>query len=193
MKVIIVYLFLMLSISAAAQEKPYYYQIPEAPATYTAASVAARMVDGLGFRYYWATEGLLEKDLSFKPSEDSRTTLETLEHIDGLTKVLLNATSKKINTSGRTKEKLSFAALRQTTLDQIKMASDLLKQPDADLEELKMIFERKNGNKEYPFWNLVNGPIADALWHIGQVVTFRRSSGNPLPKGVNVLEGTKSE
>lgn len=193
MKIFIVYFLLLLSMSANAQDKPYYYQIPDAPDNYTAETVAARMVDGLGFRYFWATEGLLEKDLSFKPSEDSRTTLETLEHIDGLTKVLLNAASKKINTANGTNEKLSFAALRQKTLDQIKMASDLLKQPDANLEELKMIFKRKNGNKEYPFWNLVNGPIADALWHVGQVVTFRRSSGNPLPKGVSVLEGTKSE
>ncbi len=193
MKLVAICVSLLLNFSAIAQEKPYYYQIPAVPETFTAASVAARMVDGLGFRYFWATYELNEKDLAYKPSEESRTSFETLEHIDGLTKVLLNAVNKKINTAGGAKEKLSFAELRQKTLEQIKMASDVLKQPGTDLEELKMIFERKNGNKEYPFWNLVNGPIADALWHVGQVVTFRRSSGNPLPKGVSVLEGIKSE
>ena len=35
-----------------------YYQIPDYPSSYNAATVAARTIDGLGFRYYWATEGL---------------------------------------------------------------------------------------------------------------------------------------
>ncbi len=40
---------------------------------------------------------------------------------------------------------------------------------------------------------LGSGPIADALWHTGQIVSFRRSSGNPIPKGVNMLTGERSE
>ena len=103
----------------------------------------------------------------------------------------MNAVNKKVNTSGGDSAKLSFVSLRQRTLEQIKMASNILKQPDAKPEDFDMIFERSNGDQEYPFWNLLNGPIADALWHVGQVVTFRRSSGNPLPKGVSVLQGKK--
>ena len=57
-----------------------YYQIPDYPEAYNAATVAARMIDGLGFRYYWATESLREEDLSFQPNEDARTVLETLDH-----------------------------------------------------------------------------------------------------------------
>jgi len=67
-----------------------------------------------------------------------------------------------------------------------------LKKPGVDLEELDMIFQRGNSKNEFPFWNLINGPISDALWHVGQVVTFRRSSGNPFPAGVSVLTGTKT-
>ena len=33
------------------------------------------------------------------------------------------------------------------------------------------------------------GPIADALWHVGQVVTFRRSSGNPFNSKASVFTG----
>jgi len=55
-----------------------------------------------------------------------------------------------------------------------------------------MIFEQGSNKSEFPFWNLINGPISDALWHVGQVVSFRRGSGNPLPNGVNVLTGVKS-
>ncbi len=175
-----------------AQDKPYYYQIPDTPATYTAATVAARLVDGLGFRYFWATEGLTENDLAFKPGNDTRTSFETLQHIDGLTKVLLNAVNKKQNAGGAA-EKLSFVELRQQTLQQIKEASLILKQPNAMLEDFDMIFERGGSKQVYPFWNLINGPVADALWHVGQVVSFRRSSGNPLPTGVNVLQGIKKD
>lgn len=193
MKVFILFAMSMLTGVLYAQERPYYYQIPEAPAVYTPATVAARLVDGLGFRYFWATEGLTEKDLAFRPAPEARNSMETLEHINGLTTVLLNAVNKKPTTGGTSKEKLSFEALREKTLQNIRAASDILKQPDADLENFDMVFERGNNKTEYPFWNLLNGPIADALWHIGQVVTFRRSSGNPLPKGVDVLQGTKSE
>ena len=182
----------MITLISSAQNKPYYYQIPEAPATFTPATVAARMVDGLGFRYFWATEGLTEKDIAYKPTEDSRTSLETLQHIDGLTFILLNAVNKKSTIGSSGFEKLTFEELRTKTLLQIQQASEILKKPDANLEDFDMIFERTNGKQEYPFWNLVNGPIADALWHVGQIVTFRRSSGNPLPKGVNVLQGTKT-
>ncbi|MBL7961542.1 hypothetical protein JNL27_15015 [bacterium] len=189
--------FFVLSIMAFtcglyAQDKPYYYTIPEAPKAYTAATVAARLVDGLGFRYFWATEGLTKKDLAFKPSDSARTSYETLQHIEGLTSVLLNAVSKQPTVISTEEEKLSFAELRKKTLMNIQSASEILKKPDANLEEFDMIFKRPDRSRSFPFWNLVNGPISDALWHVGQVVSFRRSSGNPLPEGVNVLTGKKT-
>lgn len=193
MKVALVIGAIILNTSLSAQQKPYYYQIPDTPAVYTAATVAARMVDGLGFRYFWATDGLTEKDMNFKPGDDTRTTFETLEHINGLTKILLNAVSNTSTKSGSTDKKLLFAELRTETLKNLQTASEILKKTESKLEEFDMLFERANGSStRYPFWNLINGPIADAIWHVGQVVSFRRSSGNPFPKGVNVLQGTKS-
>ena len=192
MKIIFIALSLAITGNALAQQKPYYYTIPDTPTTYTATTVAARLVDGLGFRYFWATEGLTEKDLKYKPSAEARTSLETLEHINGLTTILLNSVSKKSTISGAPPEKLSFAQLRVRTLKNIQTASELLKKQEAKLEDFDMIFERADSKTEFPFWNLINGPISDALWHVGQVVSFRRASGNPLPKGVNVLTGTKT-
>jgi len=175
-----------------AQNKPYYYTIPDTPKTFTANNVAARMVDGLGFRYFWATEGLTEKDLAYKPSKDARTSLETIEHINGLVEILVNTVSKKSTKFDSPPPKLSFAQLRENTLKNIQTASELLKKSDVKLEDLDMIFEQGSNKSEFPFWNLINGPISDALWHVGQVVSFRRGSGNPLPNGVNVLTGTKT-
>jgi hypothetical protein len=33
-----------------------------------------------------------------------------------------------------------------------------------------------------PFWYIINGPLADALTHVGQINSFRRMAGNPAPK-----------
>ena len=42
--------------------------------------------------------------------------------------------------------------------------------------------------REKPFWHIVNGPISDALTHVGQINSFRRLAGNPTPKA-NVFVG----
>lgn len=170
-----------MSVQVNAQDLPYY-EIPEASDIYTAGSVASRMIDALGFRFYWATEGLTEKDLAFKPNKEARTTEETIDHILGLSQVVLNAALKKPN--GGEQPKMSFKEKREKTLQNLKRASDIIKN-QKDLSEFKVIF----GDKKFPFWNAINGPIADAIWHCGQVVSFRRSSGNPFPKGVSVFSG----
>lgn len=167
-----------------------YYQIPDYPAQYTAESVVARMIDGVGFRFYWATEGLRPEDLAFRPSKEARTSEETIDHILGLSNVILNALLNKVNTrTGEETSPLTFDVKRQKTLENLKKASDILRGGKQRLEDSKMVF--KNGDKttEFPFWNEINGPISDALWHIGQVVSFRRSSGNPFNGKASVLEG----
>ncbi len=188
---LILLLFLLYTTYISAQDKPYFYNIPEAPAVYNANTTVARMIDGLGFRYYWASYDLNEPDLAFKPNTDARTTRETLEHIDGLTEVILNTMAGKKVTGNSKKAELSYEELRNKTLLQIRQASDLLKNEDVHPENLKLQFG--DTKSDIPFWNLINGPIADAIWHVGQVVSFRRSSGNPLPAGVDVLLGVKKE
>lgn len=176
-----------------AQEKPYFYQIPATPEKYTAENVAARMVDGLGFRYYWATEGLRPEDLAYEPNSEARTTRFTLEHIFDLCNIVKFTALNQPYKPDTEVSKYSFEELRNQTLENLKIASKTLKKADTDLSKSKMVFTRPDGAKtEYDFWYLINGPISDALWHVGQVVSFRRSSGNPFPKGVSVLQGTKN-
>ena len=191
MKILSTASFFLLSLVCMGQNKSYFYQIPAYPESYTATTVAARMVDGLGFRYYWATEGLTEKDLAFKPGDSARTSRETLEHIHSLTQILVNAVNKKPTVSQATTPKMDFTQMREKTLNNLEEASKILKSNQALLDSFPMIFQNPTRTTEFPFWNLINGPIADALWHVGQVVSFRRSSGNPFPSGVSVLQGTK--
>jgi hypothetical protein len=171
-----------------------YTQIPESPKQYSAATVAARMVDALGFRYYWATEGLRAEDISFSPNNDARTTKETLTHILDLSQILVNSVNEVPNDNAEASPELSFAEMRQKTLENIKATSEkLMKSKDKELPKFNMVFKRGSSSREFPFWNALNGPLADALWHVGQVVSFRRSSGNPFNEKVNVLTGTVSK
>ena len=178
------------SMKADSADSLPYYQIPDYPEAYTAEAVAARMIDGLGFRYYWATEGLRAEDLAFRPNDAARTTEETLDHILGLSTTILNAVLQKTNEPQAEQAELTFEQKRKATLETLKMASDKLRSsPESALEDYPIIFKRGESTREFPFWNLINGPIADAIWHCGQVVSFRRSSGNPFNSKVSVFSG----
>ncbi|MGB5692065.1 MAG: hypothetical protein WBM43_05605 [Flavobacteriaceae bacterium] len=180
--------------SQEANEEPIpYKEIPEYPDTYTAGSVVSRMLDGLGFRYYWATKDLRPEDLAYKPSESNRTIAETIDHIYNLSRVIYNSAVKKPNDrTGSQETNLSFPAKRALTLKNIKQASEIFLNADT-LEEHKVIFINQSGAREYPFWNQINGPIEDAVWHCGQVVALRRASGNPFDSKVSVFQGKKRE
>ncbi len=173
----------------------YYKSIPDYPSKYDAESTAARMIDGLGFRFYWATEGLTTKDLIFKPSNEARSSEETIDHIMGLAIIIKNAVNNKENIrSGEESSPLGFNEKRKITLDYLKEASDKLKSGTVKLENLSVIFVSSDNKKSsYPFWNVINGPVADAIWHVGQIVSFRRSSGNPFNGKVNVFSGKVRE
>lgn len=168
-----------------------YREIPAYPDTFSAENVVARMIDGLGFRFYWATEGLRTEDLAFRPSPEARTSEETIDHILGLSSIILNALKKQPNVrSGEETSPLPFDVKRKMTLENLKTASELLQQPGSKLEDYDIVFVNGDSKAEFPFWNMLNGPIADALWHVGQVVSFRRSSGNPFNSKVSVFSGT---
>lgn len=169
-----------------------YYEIPEYYSEYTAGTVVARMIDGLGFRFRWATEDLRDEDLQYKISEDGRTIEETIDHIVGLSRVIVNATLKQPNGEGEKASEMTLDAKRFEILSNIEKASMIIREA-TNLEDFKIIFVSKNGSREFPFWNTLNGPIEDAVWHAGQIVAMRRASGNPLRSGVNFMMGTVKE
>ena len=185
MKFLTAFLFVLITPFCFSQEKKIdlpYYEIPEYSKEFTAGTVAARMVDALGFRYYWASDSLTEKDLAYKANEAGRSAEETIKHIYDLSKIILNSTLNQANSSK--KEALSYAEMRTKTLYNLKIAADILRESN-DISQFKIIF----GEQEIPFWNQVNGPIADAIWHCGQLVIYRRTTGNPISTKVNHFSG----
>ena len=196
MKTIRLLFIFLISISANAQEeksgKLPYYEMPEASEKYTAGSTAARMIDGLGFRYYWATESLRAEDLSYEPGNRVRSSAQIIDHIYDLSKVIVNAATKTVN--DRTvvdKKELTFEEKRNRTLVNFRKASKIIGASD-DLSVFTIVFKSENGQRSYPFWNNINGPIADAIWHAGQVALLRRASGNPFNGKANVFTGKVS-
>lgn len=170
--------------------KAPYHSIGEYPNNFTPATSVQRFIDGLGYRYYWASEGLREEDLSYSPGNDGITTFETLQHIFGLSRTIVTTVKGLDNVRPAPENNMTYDELRRATLDNIKEASNYLNQhPDLDFDKVDLVFARGERRSEYPFWNLLNGPILDAVYHTGQVVSFRRTSGNPVHPKMNVFSG----
>jgi len=185
---------LVLQIMTSQEQILPLKEIPQADEQFSTGSVVARMIEGLGHRYYWASKDLTEKDLAYKPSADARNMKETLEHLYGLSAVIKNGPTSTANGGGDDPSKYSYSALRKMTLENLSEASKLLRGKNSDeVSKMKVIFDRGGRKSELPFWNMINGPIADAIYHTGQIVTMRRSNGNPIHPGVNVFMGTTKE
>ena len=188
----LIFLF-TLSINAQTDKKEIdlpFSEIGEYPADFSQANIISRMIEGLGYRYYWATKSLTENDLNYKSSEDARSTIQIIEHIYSLTIMISSSFEKK--EFKFTSVTYNYDELRTKTLLKLKYIHDELRS-NPDFSQLFIKFERGGTKMEFPFWNQINGPISDALWHCGQVVMNRRSSGNPLHSDVNVFVGKTSK
>ena len=166
-----------------------FSEIGDYPNEFSQSNIVSRMIEGLGYRYYWATKSLNENDLNYKPSDDSRTTFQVIKHIHELTIMISSSFENKI--VDFPSEQYDYKLLREKTLLNLKYIHDELKS-SPDFSKLSISFQRGDSTMSFPFWNQINGPISDALWHCGQVVMNRRASGNPLQKGVNVFIGKTS-
>ena len=187
-------LIVLTSIQVMSHESLPFSSIPPAPKEVTAATTLTRMVQGLGFRYHWASDGLRTEDLSYRPTPEAQSTLETLQHIYGLALVIKNATVNESNPRPLLNISQEHKVLRKTTLMLLKEASETLSNSTVEeVTEMQVIFDRKGTVSHFPIWNLMNGPLEDAIYHTGQIVSFRRTSGNPIPKGVNIFMGTKKD
>lgn len=166
--------------SSPREDNLPFGDLTDHPENYSPGSVAARMVESLGFRYRYATQDLREADFGFKVEAHARNIGETMEHIYGLSIVIHAAV---IDDHYTKKKELSPVEARMETLSLLKEVYDRLLGMDTSA------LEKINIRGAHPFWVLINGPLVDAIWHSGQIATLRRANGNPMPKGVNVFLG----
>jgi len=100
MKFLTSFLFFLITVSCFSQEEQTplpFYELPEYPEQFTAGTMASRMVDALGFRYYWSSVSLTDNDLAYKANKDGRSSEETIKHIYDLSKIIVNSTLKQPN------------------------------------------------------------------------------------------------
>ena len=174
-----------------SQTSEYFKDISEYPTEINNGNIISRMINGLGYRYYWATEKLRENDLRYRPSNDAYSTKETMVHIFTLSKTLYNTTLSKINERPDIDIPSDYENIRNETLQFLEKASKNFSNLNSEeLDQMKIKFNRGGTIKSFPIWNLLNGPIADAIYHTGQIVSFRRTTGNPIDSSVNVFMGS---
>ena len=164
-----------------------YEQIPDYPSSYTAGTVLGRLMDGIGYRYRWATEGLTESDLSYRPEQSCRSVKETLDHIRDVVTILEGGlVGKRYEPT----DALRFDQLRLETLDKVQHISEQLKEMSAKrFEEIVLRFRWGDRDREFPFWHSINGLMSDTIFHLGQVVNHRRAAGNPIDPTVQAFLG----
>lgn len=162
-----------------------YTKIPDYPKQYTASSILIRLLDGLGFRYRWATEGLTESDYMFRPSPDSMSVKELLSHINYLVNMVDYCFGGE---KPRAPADTSLHGIRFATLSKVlSIRTKLVNMSPSQLQSCK--YHSDTIEADFPIWNIVNGPICDALTHVGQLNSWRRLNGNPV-QAANVFLGT---
>ena len=154
-----------------------YYHISDYPKYVSSTAVLARLLDGLGFRFYWATEGLSPEDYTFRPAADIKSIEELTIHVwqlmNWISTGALKAKQYKKPKNGKDAREKTFLIISD-------LKKAMLFMSDEELSQLTLM------NK--PFWHIINGPISDALTHVGQINSFRRLNGNPCA-GANVFKG----
>ena len=118
----------------------------------------------------WATEGLTEDDYRYTPAEQSNSLAWVVAHIWGL----MNWVQEHMLGS---QDSLPSTAMAQR--DQALELILRLREHVAAMSEQQLAEVRIEG---LPFWHMINGPLSDALTHIGQIASFRRLNGNVVPR-----------
>jgi hypothetical protein len=153
-----------------------FYKIPDAPAAVTAGTILGRLVDSVGFRFRWAAEGLQDADLAYRPAPDCMTHAELILHIHDL----LVSTAR--NAGLAPVEPLTDASSCR------RMISSVLDLSSRLSSRFKAMTDSDLASCTPKLWNMVNGPLADALTHIGQVLSWRRLAGAP-PAPADLFRG----
>jgi len=148
-----------------------YEELPTPPEKLSTANAVVRMLDGLGFRYNCVTDGLTDQDADFRPREDFWSVIELMAHI---LELMENMSEGFFVRNERLKT--SIHNLRLDTLAIIYDISNVFR--GMSDEELKSVVMRPYKrqpklDREYSFWYMINGQIADALAHVMQPLGWK--------------------
>ncbi len=150
------------------------------PDSINGTGVIVRLLDGIGFRFYWATENLSEDDYCYRAVPAGMSIGEITAHIWGLINWIRLHVTGEGSIRPQQHDQIRHAILQNLLF----LRNTFARMNDEQLREIQI--EKK------PFWHLINGPLADALTHIGQINILRRAAGNP-PLSLNPFLGIPPE
>jgi hypothetical protein len=158
-----------------------YETFPSPPETVDGPGVLVRLVDSMGFRYRWATEGLANEAMTFRSTEGAMTLGEVLAHLC----VLVRWTEGSVRSSLAGENAGSYMEF----VDVPEAWDELRATPFGGWSAASALRERgaplrcddHPDHGPQPFWCMLNGPLADFLSHVGQVASWRRMAGDPVP------------
>jgi len=140
----------------------------------------ARLLEGLGFRLRWACDGLSEADCAAEPVEGSWSIGEQLAHLTALIrwgrKALEDGTAGWSGNVESNRHPLAYVEI----LEDLDVTVGLLRSDPGALS--RAVLTAGSPDHTFPSGYLVNGPWADALHHVGQIVLLRKMLGNPAPQ-----------
>ncbi len=158
-----------------------FNEMGDHPEKFSICTSISQTLNGFAFRYFWATDGLSEDDLSYQPGNEGRTIYQTLNHIYKMIDFLGCTIEGTPSDFPETDFGFSLDELRENTLDRIEAIRDSCSSmADETLTEKKIKINFQGTPVEYPLWYLFNGPLPDAFYHLGQIVSFRRTIGKPV-------------
>lgn len=166
-KLVLIFSLFMSSFSYSQDNltKLPYNKRPKYPKKITAGIVMAKMVDELGYKYYWATDSLLNDELRYTFHSGNLPRL-LLKGVSQMSENIINSTSENKMKSELKLEEMSFEDLRKNTLFNLKEASSIL---------------IKNSDTSFFLnWNLFMKSIAFSDTYCDQIILFRENIGNPI-------------
>lgn len=138
------------------------------PERCSASGVLQRLVDTIGYRFRRALVGIEDEQLGWRPQVDVQSIDELIDHIGELIEATLAALERRER--------------RRAVWDPFEIFDLLMRLhqvlDDYDDEDLALIDFSVAG-----LWTLINGPLADALTHIGQINMLKRLQGIDSPNG----------
>ena len=171
-----------------------FSQIEEYPTEVSVSTITYRIVDSLGFRYFWATEGLGDKDGAFEPGNGGRNLHQNLSHIYNMVDFIANFFEGETTVFPEKEHSLDLVDLRYKTLDRILEIKQKIRKMEGQFLEANSIRVEVNQEPmQFSMWHIYNGPLTDVFYHIGQVVSFRRTLGKPIDPAVQPFLGVKLE
>ena len=153
--------------------------VPSAPTKFNGSGVMQRMVDGILVRYTIVTEDISEVAINYQATPESMSMMDLQKHI----LMLLNWVSKVMDMEKDPNQKR--AETFEEYQDQIKNTCQVLSAHVASLTDEEISTKTvylKRSDTHYSIWYIINGPLSDAISHIGQIATWRRIAGNPIPR-----------